>query len=172
MNSTIKTHYRAAFNSPYLSSSDLVEPVILTIKRVALESDKTKRTKERFNTCYFVEGELRRGEPLKPMILNSINSRTLRNLSGSPYIEDWAGLLVTVLVESNIPFGTKGNFVDGLRISPLSPKKTILTPDNKKSWDRAKTAYKRDGNLDSVLSKVEISDADQEKLKKECDDVA
>ncbi|ENU8923336.1 hypothetical protein ACE2C6_005094 [Salmonella enterica] len=40
-----KTHYRKAFDSPYLSSADIVEPTILTIARVALESDKTKKQK-------------------------------------------------------------------------------------------------------------------------------
>ncbi|HFG9918056.1 TPA: hypothetical protein ACGHLE_004722, partial [Salmonella enterica subsp. enterica serovar Warragul] len=46
-----KTHYRKAFDSPYLSSADIVEPTILTIARVALESDKTKKTKDVFNTA-------------------------------------------------------------------------------------------------------------------------
>ncbi|ELM7247615.1 hypothetical protein Q2X14_003859, partial [Salmonella enterica] len=50
-----KTHYRKAFDSPYLSSADIVEPTILTIARVALESDKTKKTKDVFNTAYFEE---------------------------------------------------------------------------------------------------------------------
>ena len=38
-----KTHYRKAFNSPYLSSADIVEPTVLTIKFVKLEPDKTKK---------------------------------------------------------------------------------------------------------------------------------
>ena len=37
-----KTHYRKAFNSPYLSSADIVEPTDLTISHVRLEPDKTK----------------------------------------------------------------------------------------------------------------------------------
>ncbi|MEG1655817.1 MAG: hypothetical protein RR390_20300, partial [Hafnia sp.] len=35
-----KTHYRKAFDSPYLSSADIVEPAILTISRAVLENDK------------------------------------------------------------------------------------------------------------------------------------
>ncbi|MCS6087145.1 hypothetical protein P4G11_20365 [Klebsiella pneumoniae] len=38
-----KTHYRKAFDSPYLSSADIVEPTVLTIARATLESDKTKK---------------------------------------------------------------------------------------------------------------------------------
>lgn len=40
-----KTHYRKAFDSPYLSSADIVEPTVLTIARATLESDKTKKPK-------------------------------------------------------------------------------------------------------------------------------
>ncbi|SQC08943.1 Uncharacterised protein [Klebsiella pneumoniae] len=50
-----KTHYRKAFDSPYLSSADIVEPTVLTIARATLESDKTKKTKDVFNTAYFEE---------------------------------------------------------------------------------------------------------------------
>ena len=91
-----KTHYRKAFNSPYLSSADIVEPVILTILRVVLEDDKTKKTKDQFNTAYFMEKEIRVGEVLKPMILNAGNSRTMKNLTKSPYIDDWQNVPVTI----------------------------------------------------------------------------
>lgn len=69
MSEETKTHYRKAFDSPYLSSADIVEPTVLNIKCVRLEADKTKKTKDVFNTAYFVEREIRQGETLKPMIL-------------------------------------------------------------------------------------------------------
>ncbi|MDF3665184.1 hypothetical protein P3S60_23560, partial [Enterobacter hormaechei] len=47
-----KTHYRKAFDSPYLSSADIVEPTVLTIARATLENDKTKKSKDVFNTAY------------------------------------------------------------------------------------------------------------------------
>lgn len=59
-----KTHYRKAFDSPYLSSADIVEPTVLTIARATLESDKTKKTKDVFNTAYFEESELRLAKSL------------------------------------------------------------------------------------------------------------
>ena len=123
---TEKTHYRKAFNSPYLSSADIVEPTTLTIARVTLEGDKTKKTKDRFNTAFFAEKELRPGEPLKPMILNAHNSKVLKDLAGSHFIEDWKNIAVTIYVDSNVRFGR--DTVEGLRISPNQPivKKEIL----------------------------------------------
>lgn len=162
-----KTHYRKAFNSPYLSSADIVEPVNLTIKHVVLEPDKTKRTKEHFNTLYFAEKEIRKGETLKPMILNATNSRLMDKLAGSPFIEDWHDLTITVYVDPNVRFGRET--VEGLRISPKLPSvKKELTP-NDPMWQGAIDAYKRDGNLSKVLARVTISEENQRKIIEEFD---
>ena len=46
-----KTHYRKAFNSPYLSSADIVEPTVLTVSHVKLMPDQSKKSKDVFNTA-------------------------------------------------------------------------------------------------------------------------
>jgi hypothetical protein len=161
-----KTHYRKAFDSPYLSSADIVEPTVLTVSHVTLEIDRTKKTKDYFNTAHFVENELRPGEKLKPMILNATNSKTMKMLSNSAFIEDWQNIRVTVYVDHNVQL--RKETVDGLRISPHAPEKKILTPDMTKAWDNAKAAFKRDGNLISVLARVDMSQEHQEQLLNEC----
>ncbi|ECO4906471.1 hypothetical protein FYP34_23555 [Salmonella enterica] len=161
-----KTHYRKAFDSPYLSSADIVEPTILTISRAVLENDKTKKTKDVFNTAYFEEKELRPGEKLKPMILNATNSKMLKSITGSPFLEDWSGVKVTVFVDKNVRFGKES--VEGLRISPARVTKPSLTPDKTQAWNNAKTAFKRDGNLNAVMSRMDISEAHRQQLIKEC----
>ena len=161
-----KTHYRKAFNSPYLSSADIVEPVILTVLRVVLEDDKTKKTKDQFNTAYFMEKEIRVGEVLKPMILNAGNSRTMKNLTKSPYIDDWQNIPVTIYVDSNVRFGR--DTVEGLRISSDHPRliKPELLPGTKE-WTNAVKAYKRDGDLKSVEKHRTISDENKELIKQD-----
>lgn len=163
---TEKTHFRKAFDSPYLSSADIVEPTVLTVKRVTLELDRTKKTKDMHNTAYFVEKEIRRGEPLKPMILNATNSKTMKALTNTPFIDDWQNVQITVYVEHGVKFGR--DTVDGLRISPHAPERKQLTPGNAKAWANACAAYKRDGNLDSVLSRVDMSREHQMQLMGEC----
>jgi len=152
-----KTHFRKAFHSPYLSSADIVEPTILTIKNVKLESDKTKKTKDLFNTAYFVEMCIRDGEQLKPMILNATNSKMMRDLTGSPFIDDWNNISIMVYVDKNVKFGRET--MEGLRISqnPNTVKKPEITKDKKTMWENAKLAYKRDGNFLAVLSRAEIT---------------
>lgn len=152
-----KTHYRKAFNSPYLSSADIVGPTNLTIAKVALENDKTKKTKDQFNTAFFVEAEIRPGEKLKPMILNAQNSKMLSDISGAAFIEDWKNIPVTIYVDKNVRFGR--DTVEGLRIMKQAPAKVkpallIDTPQ----FNNAVTAYKRDGNLDAVLQHMTVTD--------------
>jgi len=156
-----KTHYRKAFNSPYLSSADIVEPVVLTISNVVLSGDATKKTKDMFNTAHFVEQEIRRGEKLKPMILNATNSKTMSSLTGSAFIDDWAGCRITVYVDHGVRM--MGETVDGLRISPELPQARKTLEQGTQAWDNAIVAYKRDKNLDAVKKRIDVS-PENEKL--------
>jgi len=166
VNQSEKTHYRKAFDSPYLSSADIVEHTVLTVRCVKLEPDKTKKTKDLFNTAYFVEKELRPGEKLKPMILNATNSKTMKSLTGSAFIDDWANVQVTVYVDHNVKFGKE--VLEGLRISPMPVARRTLTPANATQWEAAKKAYLRDGDLVAVLSRVDMSKEHQLQLIAEC----
>lgn len=166
---TDKIHYRKAFDSPYLSSADIVEPIVLTIDHVSLEPDRTKKTKDVFNTAHFVEKEIRPSEKLKPMILNATNSKTMKTLADSPYINDWNNIQVMVYVDHNVRFGKET--MDGLRIRAHETKKIFLLPGNEKLWESAKAAFKRDGNLKSVLERVLMSDEHQMLLIEQCKEV-
>lgn len=130
-----KTHYRKAFDSPYLSSADIVDPVALTIKCVTLEIDRTKKTKDAFNTAWFVERELRPGERLKPMIINATNSKFLAALTGSKWIDDWCNVPVTVMVDHNVRFGKET--VEGLRIGRAADRPPELSEDDQNAAEDA-----------------------------------
>ena len=152
-----KTHYRRAFNSPYLSSADIVEPVTLTILRVTLEPDKTKKTKDLFNTAYFKEKEIRHGEELKPMVLNATNSRTMKQLAGSAFIDDWNNIPVTIYVDSAVRFGR--DTVEGLRISTEKPRVTKpVLMQNTPAYQRAVDRYKKDKSFAAIEEHMIVSE--------------
>lgn len=153
MSNENKTHYRKAFNSPYLSSADIVEKEVLTVGHVELELDKTKKTKDYFNTVYFVEKEIRKGEALKPMILNATNSKMMKTLTGSAFIDDWNNIKVMIYVDHNVRM--MGETMDGLRICTPPARKKLMVGG--KLFDNAVEAYKRDGNLDAVKARVDVS---------------
>lgn len=170
MNAQLKqddgTHYRKVFDSPYLSSADIVGPTVLTIARVTQEPDKTKKTKDVFNTAYFVERELRPGEKLKPMILNATNSKLMNQYAGSPYIEDWGDRRVIVYVDNAVKFGK--DLVEGLRLR-IPPSRKVLTPESGQAWINAKASYKREGNLDKVLAHMDMTQQHVAQLIAECE---
>lgn len=179
MSTTDKTHYRKAFDSPYLSSADIVEPTPLTVAYVRLEPDHTKKTKDLFNTAHFVEKELRPGEKLKPMILNATNSKQMKNLTGTPFIEEWNNVRVTVYVDPNVKFGKES--VEGLRISSKAPAPPVdvgalidrinacATPETlQDAWKIGGNALRESGNRDgyaklkdAVTARLEVIRAEQ-----------
>ncbi|MES2499561.1 MAG: hypothetical protein V4570_03430, partial [Pseudomonadota bacterium] len=63
------------------------------------------------------------------MILNAHNSKTLKALTNSAFIDDWNNVRITVYVDHNVRFGKET--VEGLRISPHAPEqgKKVLTPE-------------------------------------------
>lgn len=162
-----KTHYRKAFNSPYLSAEDISGPTNLTIARVALEPDKTQKTQDRFNTAYFKESEIRPGEKLKPMILNVTNSVFMKKKTKSEWIDDWVDVPVSVYV---VPTKMMGKNTTGLRLKDQEKRPEVL-PDTQ-NWENAKNAYLRDGNFDSVLKHADISEDNQLKIMREVADVS
>jgi hypothetical protein len=159
-----KTHYRKAFNSPYLSAADITQPTMLKISHVQLEPDKTKKTKDHFNTAYFVEKEIRKGEALKPMVLNVTNCKILAGMTNSKFIDDWVDIPVTVYVDPNVRFGNQ--VMEGLRLKP-GKARPVVAPENVDLWNRAKAAFERDKNLDAVKQHADISEEHEQQLIRE-----
>lgn len=130
-----KTHYRKAFKSPYLGSADVVDPIVVTIKVVCLEGDLSKQSKDQFNTAHFAERFIRPGEPMKPMILNATNCKFLADLTGSKYLEDWAGTRVMIKVDPNVRFGKET--VEGLRLAKAPSLCADMSDERQEAWREA-----------------------------------
>jgi hypothetical protein len=167
-----KTHYRKVFKSDHLGVADLEDlidqkhPLVFTIKHVKQEiGAKVAGKKINANIAYFVE-------PIKPLVLNATNSKSVKGLcNGSPFVEDWAGVRVQLYIEPNAKL--KGEVVGGVRVHPDPPRdiKPRLTPESRQ-WQSAVDAYKRDGNLDAVLSRATLSEQDKQKLIAQANELA
>jgi len=165
-----KTHYRKVFKSDHLGQADLEDfmeagtRLVFTIKHVSQEfGAKVAGRKIDANIAYFVES-------IKPLVLNATNSKVMKQLSGgSPFVEDWNNILVELYIDPSVKM--KGETVGGVRISTNKPTvgKAVLTPEHKTKWQSAIDAYKRDGNLDKVLARCDISDEHQRQIKDVCD---
>ena len=169
MDSQSKTHYRKVFKSDHLGVADLEDyketgsSLIYTIAHVRQEmGTRVAGKKIDANIAYFVES-------IKPLVLNATNSRVMKDLSGSCFVENWNNITVQLYIDPTAKL--KGEVVGGVRINP-NPVKTqrpVITSATEKMWNNAKAAYKRDGDLKKVLERADMSQEDQADLIAECD---
>lgn len=160
-----KTHYRKVFKSDHLGCADLEDfieagngDLIFTINYVRQEQNaKVAGKKINANIAYF-------NEKIKPLVLNATNSKVLKGLTGSPFVEDWAGTSIQLYIDPTAKL--KGEVVGGVRVSPNPVRKVkpVLTRANATKWAQAVTAFKRDGNLSAVLSRMDMSQEDMQAI--------
>lgn len=156
-----KTHYRKVFKSDHLGVADLEDLIeagsklVFTIRQVKQEQGvRVAGKKGNFNIAYF-------NESIKPLVLNATNSKTMKDLSGgSSFVEDWGNITVGLYIDPTASFG--GTITGGVRINPNAIQKRSELMPNTTAWTNAVAAYKRDGNLDKVIERVDVSQANQQ----------
>ena len=152
-----KTHYRKAYKSDHLGIADLEEYIeegrqlTFTIDYVKYQQNvSVAGRKGNHNIAYFKD-------KIKPWVINATNGKILKGFANSSFIEDWSGLFIQLYIDPSVKM--KGETVGGVRVMNQQPRKTKpeLLPSNTKQWNSAIDAYKRDGNLNTVLKRVSIS---------------
>ena len=156
-----KTHYRKVYKSDHLGQADLEEymeegrQLVFTIREVKQQQNvMVAGRKGNHNIAYFADNGV------KPWVVNAGNAKVLKGFANSAFVEDWGGLVIQLYIDPSVRM--KGETVGGVRVMPQQPKtvKPDLMP-NTTQWNNAVTAYKRDGNLHKVLSRVNISPKNQ-----------
>ena len=166
-----KTHYRKVFKSDHLGVADLEDFIeaksnlIFTIRQVKQEvGARVAGKKGNFNIAYFVE-------KIKPLVLNATNSKTMKALSGgSSFVEDWSGITVQLYIDKTAAFA--GEITGGVRINPNPVKRRTELQPNTAAWGNAVSAYQRDGNLDKVLERMDISETNRQLIMEQANNVA
>lgn len=171
MTEATKTHYRRVFKSDHLGIADLEDMIeaganlIFTIKCVKQEYGVTVAGKKMDgNIAYFVED-------IKPLVLNATNSKTMKRLTDSAFVEDWSNITVRLYIDHTAKL--KGEVVGGVRISP--DKVTREKPEllvGTTAWGNAVAAYKRDGNFDAIEKRMKVSEDSKKAIKAEAENVA
>ena len=161
-------HYRAVYKSDHLAVADIEELIeqgsdlVFKIKYVRQEFGvRVAGKKGDFNIAYFEES-------IKPWVINAGTGKILRGFcGGSPIVEDWGDVRVRLYIDPSATYG--GEVTGGVRLHQQQPpiKNPELLP-NTKRWDNAKTAFKRDGNLNKVKERMIISKDNELLLIGEC----
>ncbi len=157
----MKTHWKKFMNPDYLGSWSLQpgEEKTLTIKQVVQQDVAgSDGKKEKLPVIHFVEKDV------KPMVLNTTNSKMISALYDTPYVDDWVGKQIVIRSERIRAFGET---VDALRVKneiPKSKVKTVLNPEHKQ-WERIKKGLATGGcTIDDVKRNYELSDEHEKML--------
>ena len=153
------TNYRNVYKSDHLGVVDLEEMKERGITRFIFEIDKVVQyAKEKVvnvagkninaNICHFTQ-------PIKPLVLNSTNAKTLKMLTGSAHIEKWSGITIELYIDSSVKM--KGDVVGGIRIKPELPKieKPIFTEANFEKAKKANATIEKVKSVYQVGAEVE-----------------
>ena len=162
MSNSENIHFRMAANSHYLGACDLPDykERVLTVDRCVFEMTEGLAENSKMNVLYFKEAGV------KPMLLNATNSRAVRSVTRSSYINEWAGHRVTLFVKENVK--AFGILTDALRIKPTKPaaaKKPELVPTHPR-WKDAQEAVKGGTTITQLRARFDITDINFKKLLK------
>ena len=115
---THKTHWKSLVkpDAEYLGCQDFAEgtDIIATIKSVGHETVTGTNGKKDDKAV------IRFKENIKPLILNATNSKTIRDLFKTPYVEEWIGRKIQLYPDLSVKFAKE--VTGGVRIRPFIPK--------------------------------------------------
>ena len=128
-----KTHWREFHPTDYIGAHAFEpgEEKILTIKNA--KKERVKDSSGKTEQCLVVHWK----EDQQPMIVNVTNSKSITKVAGSPYIEEWTGVAVSLYTTEVSAFGET---VEAVRVRQTAPQiqKPELTPDHPKWGDAVK----------------------------------
>lgn len=152
----MKTHWKKLNNPNYIGAYELMgvtDELTVKITKVVKEPVQGTDGKKEDCTIAYLENQ-------KPLILNSTNCKTITKLYNTPYIEDWAGLKITLIVQQVKAFG---DIVDALRIKQAIPKKDEFTPKHVK-WIGAVKYYAEKKDLTAIKKHYSLSKENEKML--------
>lgn len=157
MSKTELTPWQQFFDKEYLGSHnfDDGEQKIVVIKSASKKAVTKPGGKK--DDCLVVEFEQTEGkEPVKPMVVNVTNSKAIQQVSGSRFIENWAGTKITLYVDHSVKFA--GKTVDGIRVrvDGMKAQKEHLSPEHAK-WSDCVNAVAKGYTVDQIRKKYNVT---------------
>ena len=151
-----KTHWKKLQNPDYIGAYELMDGETtheLNVRILGVTKKLVNGPDGKQDHCTVAELQ---GH--KPMILNATNLKTLTKLAGSPYIEDWNGVVVCLFVAKVKAFG---DVVDALRIKAAKvATKPVLTPTHAKWNGAVKALASGNTTIEAILKAFDVSEQD------------
>lgn len=151
-------HWKKQFNYDYLGAYSIDNGSLeLTIKSLDRKEVKdNKGGSKECLVCYFEEVK-------KPMILNKTNCDLISSIAGSPEIQDWKGVTISLVKEKVKAFGT---ITEALRVSKQAPKKKSKSEQETSRLIKSIQGAKTFAELDKLKPYVERYPGAEDEYKK------
>ena len=145
----METHWKKLTNPNYLGSYSLAPGERRVVQIVSVSQELVTGPDGAKEQC--IVATLKNE---KPLILNKTNCKIIEKMTGTPYIEKWAGVKITVYSAKVKAFG---DVVDALRVEPTAPALPDLTPTHPK-WNAAKKSLAdKQITMDQLKANYKIS---------------
>jgi len=123
-----KTHYKKLRDPNYIGAYELMNADGTTNEIVVLiegvKKEELKNAEKNQGLVIYLKGQ-------KPMIVNSVNAKSITSATGSPFVEDWINKPIVLYVVKIKAFGET---MEALRVRKEPPAATplpTLTEENK-----------------------------------------
>ena len=127
-----KTHYKKLRDPNYIGAYELLNADGTTNEMVVFiegaKKEELKNAEKNQGLVLYLKGQ-------KPMIVNSVNAKSISAATSSEFVEDWNGKPITLYVVKIKAFGET---MDALRVKKIAP--VIAKPDflpTNKNWSKA-----------------------------------
>lgn len=120
------THWKKMENPDYIGSYAFQPGERKTVTIAGVRRETVNGPDGKREECTIVSFR----EPEKPLILNATNGKMISRVTGTPYVEQWAGHRIVLAVEKVKAFG---ELVDAVRVQkdrPVQPAETEYTCEN------------------------------------------
>jgi hypothetical protein len=118
-------HINSAFPSKYLKADDADEDLIVTVKKVTIETLGQGPKAEEKLVVYF-------DEQSKGMVLNKTNAKMIARIAKSEDTDDWKGVKIRIIA-TEVEF--QGDMVMSLRVREAVKRKPAPAPEREPGED-------------------------------------
>ena len=108
-------HWKKTTNPNYLGTYTFEEgkDIVVKVKDVKIEMIQDPKGGSEEKPVMYFEGNI------KPLILNTTNMKTIEKVTGTPYLDEWAGKKLQLCVA---PVSAFGSMTTGVRVREFAPQ--------------------------------------------------
>lgn len=149
------THWKKLVNPDYIGAYSLQkgQDLTVTIQSVGREMVTGSNGKKEECTVAKLKGQ-------KPFIINRTNAKTITQVHGTPFIEEWAGKQITLYVSTT---KVAGEDVECLRIRKTKPELPKLDVGGEK-WEDAKLAVENGTTVENIKKYYKLTNEAERQL--------